>query len=96
MHIQIISSSSWLKGELKMRKNELSLLYSYIYNQQSRYEQEIRQSQTNIRYRKIDIVDCFELMCCIERYNTFMQVSRDILQLLNIVEKSAENEKQER
>lgn len=71
-----------------MRKNELNLLYSYIYNQQSRYEQEIRQAQTNIRYRKIDIVDCFELMCCIERYNTFIQVSRDILQLLNIVEKN--------
>lgn len=78
-----------------MRKTELSLLYSYICNQQSRYEQEIQQLQTNIRYRKIDIVDCFELMCCIERYNTFMQISRDVLQLLNIVEKSLDKEKQE-
>lgn len=78
-----------------MRKTELSLLYSYICNQQSRYEQEIQQLQTNIRYRKIDIVDCFELMCPIERYNTFMQISRDILQLLNIVEKSLDKEKQE-
>lgn len=78
-----------------MRKTELSLLYSYICNQQSRYEQEIQQLQTNLRYRKIDTVDCFELMCCIERYNTFMQISRDILQLLNIVEKSLDKEKQE-
>lgn len=78
-----------------MRKTELSLLYSYICNQQSRYEQEIQQLQTNLRYRKIDTVDCFELMCCIERYNTFMQISRDVLQLLNIVEKSLDKEKQE-
>lgn len=78
-----------------MRKTELSLLYSYICNQQSRYEQEIQQLQTNLRYRKIDIVDCFELMCSIERYNTFMQISRDVLQLLNIVEKSLDKEKQE-
>lgn len=78
-----------------MRKTELSLLYSYICNQQSRYEQEIQQLQTNLRYRKIDTVDCFELMCCIERYNTFMQISRDVLQLLNIVEKSLAKEKQE-
>lgn len=78
-----------------MRKTELSLLYSYICNQQSSYEQEIQQLQTNLRYRKIDIVDCFELMCCIERYNTFMKISRDVLQLLNIVEKSLDKEKQE-
>lgn len=78
-----------------MRKTELSLLYSYICNQQSRYEQEIQQLQTNLRYRKIDTVDCFELMCCIERYNTFMHISRDVLQLLNIVEKSLDKEKQE-
>lgn len=69
-----------------MKKNEMALVYNYIYNEQQRYEDELRQLQTNIRYRRIDVSDCTELICAIERLNTFMQVTRNIMTLLKMKE----------
>lgn len=69
-----------------MKKNEMALVYNYIYNEQQRYEEELRQLQTNIRYRRIDVSDCTELTCAIERLNTFMQVTRNIMTLLKMKE----------
>lgn len=69
-----------------MKKVEIALVYNYIYNQQLAYEQEVRQLQTNLRYRPVDVVDCSELSCAIERLNTFMTVTRQIMQLLKLVE----------
>lgn len=73
-----------------MRQNEVKLLYSYLYNNQLRYENDVHQLQRNIRYRRIDVVDCMELACALERLNTFAEVSKDIRTLLHI--KGEENE----
>lgn len=75
-----------------MKRKELSLLYNYIYNNRYNLEDELKQLQTNLRYRSIDVVDCSELICAMERYNTFMQVSKDIMSLLNMKEIELEDE----
>lgn len=67
-----------------MKQSELSLLYSYIYNNRIRLKNDIRQMQTNLRYREIDVVDCFELALAVERYNTFKETTNQIKLLLKI------------
>lgn len=76
-----------------MKKVEINLVYNYIYNHRQRLDEELRQQQANLRYRKIDIVDCIETACLIERVNTFRQTTKDILQLLKLVELNDINEK---
>lgn len=75
-----------------MKKVEINLVYNYIYNQRQKLEEELKQQQANLRYRKIDIVDCIETACLIERLNTFRQTTVDILQLLKLVELDEINE----
>ena len=69
-----------------MKKNELDLLYNYVYNNRFRLESELKQLQQNIRYRSVDVVDCSELACTIERLATFIQTTKDIMKLLSLPE----------
>lgn len=69
-----------------MKKHELNLLYNYIYNNRFRLESELKQLQQNIRYRSVDVVDCSELACTIERLSTFIQTTKDIMKLLSLSE----------
>lgn len=69
-----------------MKRWEINTVYNYIYNNRQRLEEELREQQAKLRYRKIDVVDCIETACIIERLNTFRQMSCDILQLLKLVE----------
>ncbi len=70
-----------------MNNHEFSILYAYLYNNQVELEKEVQQLQTNLRYRSIDVTDCVELACAMERLNTFKEVSQDIRSLLNIFDK---------
>ena len=76
-----------------MKQSEFSMIYNYLYNMQNRFEEELRQAQVNLRYKKVDVVDCAEFMCCVERYNTFLQVSSDIRELLNIFDYNIRRER---
>ena len=67
-----------------MKNKELELLWRYIINNQTALEQEVQQLQQNIRYRRIDTIDCHELSLAIERLNTFKQVTSDILILIRM------------
>lgn len=67
-----------------MREKEIILLLQYIVNNKQALEQELRELQQNIRYRKISVNDCLELALCRERLSMFNQVTRDILSLLNL------------
>lgn len=60
------------------------LLLAYFYNNRCRLEDEVKQLQTNVRFRKIDITDCVELACAIQRLETFSEVTRHVLALLKI------------
>ena len=66
-----------------MNQKEISLLYSYIYHNQIELENEVKQLQTNIRFRRIDITDCIELACALQRLETFKEITKHIRILLN-------------
>lgn len=67
-----------------MKQSELTLLYSYIYNNRLMLKNEVRTMQANLRYRDIDVVDCLELALAVERYNTFKETTNQIKLLLKM------------
>lgn len=69
-----------------MNRNELTLLYSYIYNNRVRMEEEVRQLQNNIRFRNISVADCVEMICAIQQLETFKDTTEHIRLLLNLGE----------
>ncbi len=73
-----------------MKNKEVELLWRYFINNLTALEQEVQQLQQNLRYRRIDTVDCHELALAIERLNTFQKVSNDILLLLRLDKDTSE------
>ena len=67
-----------------MTQHEIMLLMSYIYNIRVQCEQEVRELQSNIRFRKIYVADCTELTCAIQRLETVTEVTEHILLLLKL------------
>jgi hypothetical protein len=65
-----------------MRK--MDLLSDYIYNRRVYLERDIQQLQENLRYRSISSVDCLELIIAQERLAMFVEVTRDVTELLKI------------
>lgn len=73
-----------------MKNKEVELLWRYFINNLTALEQEVQQLQQNVRYRRIDTIDCHELALAIERLNTFRKVSNDILLLLRLDKDTSE------
>ena len=69
-----------------MRQNEKDIISQYIYNNYVRLENNLHTLQNNIRYRKIDTVDCIELMLAQQEFDTFKEVTKHIMLLLKIKE----------
>lgn len=65
-----------------MRRSEL--LSEYIYNRRVFLEHEFQQLQENLRYRSISSVDCLELIIAQERLAMFIEVTRDVTELLKL------------
>lgn len=65
-----------------MTEHERILLYSYIYNNRLELENEVKQLQSNVRFRRIDTVDCFELLVALIRQECFIEISEHILNLI--------------
>lgn len=65
-----------------MRK--MDLLSDYIYNRRVYFERDIQQLQENLRYRSIFSVDCLELIIAQERLVMFVEVTRDVTELLKL------------
>lgn len=65
-----------------MRK--MDLLSDYIYNRRVYLERDIQQLQENLRYRSISSVDCLELIIAQERLAMFVEITRDVTELLKI------------
>lgn len=74
-----------------MTNKERHLIYAYFYNNYVRLEDTVRVLQSNVRYRDIDSVDCIELVCAIERFHLFCEVSQDIRTLLRLSEGSGDS-----
>lgn len=67
-----------------MREKEIILILQYIINNKQNLEQELRERQQAIRYRKITVEDCLDLALCRERLSMFNQVTRDISAILKL------------
>lgn len=67
-----------------MREKEIILLLQYVVHNKQELEQELRERQQSIRYRKITVEDCIDLALCRERLAIFNQVTRDIVALLKL------------
>ena len=65
-----------------MTEKEKILLYSYVYNNTLMLENEVRQLQSNVRFRRIDTPDIFELFVAQLRLEIFKEVSEHILSLI--------------
>ncbi|MBE6852736.1 MAG: hypothetical protein E7505_04595 [Ruminococcus sp.] len=69
-----------------MKQTEKSLIYEYLFSQLARFEDEERDHLVNIRFRKTDAVDCFELARAKDNYIMFLQFAKDIMTLLHLCE----------
>lgn len=67
-----------------MREIERTLLMRYICNYRTKLEREVQQYSANVRYRRIDTLDCLELLLAIERLNAFKEITKDILLILDL------------
>lgn len=47
------------------------IFFQYLLNERDRLENDVLQLRQTLRYRSIDILDCYELALAIERLNTF-------------------------
>lgn len=66
-------------------KSQRELWYCYVVNYRQRLEDDIKQLQTNLRYRKVDAVDCMELALAIERLNCFNEYCRHTNEIFKIM-----------
>lgn len=73
-----------------MNQKEITLLFAYIYNNQCRLEDEVRQLQTNVRFRRIDSADCIELLKANIYLEAFNEITSNIRCLLKLYEKGGE------
>ncbi|MBO7695322.1 MAG: hypothetical protein J6T10_22085 [Methanobrevibacter sp.] len=64
-----------------MTERERILLFSYVYNNTLELENEVRQLQSNVRYRRIDSADIYELLVAQIRLETFKEISEHIISL---------------
>ena len=68
----------------------INLIREYLFHELSRYEEVERMELTNIKYRRSDSVDCFELGRAKDNVFMFTKFAKDIMILLHMVE-SAED-----
>lgn len=67
-----------------MNQKEITLLMAYIYNNTDRLEDEVRQLQSNIRFRRIDSADCVELLKAKIYLEAFKEITTHIRCLLSL------------
>lgn len=67
-----------------MKQCEKDVLSKYLYKNRVRLEDTVKQLQANIRFRRIDTVDCIELMLAQQELETFKEVSKHIRALLKL------------
>lgn len=65
-----------------MTKYELIL--SYLLHNEMKLDEEVNKLQQNVRFRKIHDVDMIELLIATVRRDTFLEVSKNIRELLNM------------
>ncbi len=67
-----------------LKKDNLSLLYSYILKNRIDLENYVSELQNNIRFKHVSVADCVELICAKQRLETFIEVTDHIRLLLEM------------
>lgn len=67
-----------------MTEREKELLLSWIVNEESRLEDDVSELRSRVRYRRIDVSDCFELALALERLDDFREFALIVLRLLHL------------
>lgn len=67
-----------------MPRSHKELLHEYFFSEEIRMEDELRQLQHNVRFRRIDDIDCHELLIATLRLESFREFRRNVLMLLNM------------
>lgn len=75
-----------------MKRKERELLLNYIINNRCYLRQDLDKLTQAVRYRQVDSVDCLELIIAQERYNSFVEYSKQILILLKLDEENENND----
>ena len=74
-----------------MNQKEILLVFSYIYNNRIRLEQELQEMQARYRCRELSTTECIELALLKERFSTFLEVTGHIRALLKLGERPKGN-----
>lgn len=64
--------------------NKYDLIMSYLLSNEINLDNEVNQLQQNVRFRKISDIDMIELLIATVRRDTFLEVSKNIRDLLNM------------
>ncbi len=67
-----------------MRQKEIENLMEYIIFEMTRLEQDVQKLQQTLRYKRVDAVDCMELMLALERLVSFKNFSSNVIHLLKL------------
>lgn len=67
-----------------MRMSERDFLSAYFYNREVQLEEELREYRERVRFRRIGIEDCLELMLIIQRIADFREFRSDVQRLLHL------------
>ncbi|MDE5620577.1 MAG: hypothetical protein K2O29_00850 [Ruminococcus sp.] len=67
-----------------MNQKEITLLMSYVLNNKDRLEDDVRQLQSNVRFRRIDSADSMELTKSLIYLEAFNEITTHILCLLSL------------
>jgi hypothetical protein len=71
-----------------MTERQKVKLVEYIIQKQAFYENDLDKLQQHIRYRRIDAVDCLELILAAERKAHFEEIIGEILGVLRVFRKN--------
>ncbi len=66
-------------------QKQRELWMCYVVNQREHLENDIKRLQTNLRYRRVDAVDCMELALAIERLNSFNEFASHATEIFKIM-----------
>lgn len=64
-----------------MTAKEQQLYVTFVYNKRSQLEEDVHILQNNIRWRRVDEVDCLEFIIAQTRLNTF----NEIIDILDVI-----------
>lgn len=66
------------------RTSKYDILADYFYNESIHLENDVKQLQENIKWRRVSTIDCLELIIATERLSSFLEFSQNVKAILRI------------